>query len=576
VSGTSAVTVNGLSAPPTVATAAKATPNPLTGTTATLSVLGADDGGESNLTYAWSVTGTPPATVFFAANGTNAAKNTTATFTKAGVYNLLATITDGDGQSATSAVTVTVTGLFTAATKVGTFSPTPSASVSSGTYTVTGAGSLATGSSTDNFYYYNAQVTGDADLIARVVSLSTTNSAARGGIMVRNSTANNSVYSGIFLTGSSTISSAVRTASGNSTGTTVSGIAVPHWLKISRRGTTLTTYRSSDGITWTQVRSDTISSLGSTVYFGLVASRSSGSSNTVKFDNVSLLKVAAPTIATPAAVSPRPVAGTTATLKVLGASYAGESGLTYTWSTTGTPPAAVSFTANGTNAAKTTAAMFTAPGTYDFQVTIRDGAGLTTTSSVRATVSFGLFNASVDVGSPALAGSLSVAGSTYTLQGGGADVWGTSDQFRYAYNSLAGDGTIVARVTGMTNTNGSAKAGVMFRDSAAANAAYAYVWVSPTNQVKFETRTANGASSAYSVVSPTLTGSVSVKLLRAGSSFAAYYSTDGSTWTQLGTTQTITMATQALVGLAVTSHNTASLNTAVFDQVSINAAAPTG
>src|SRR5213594_3754634 len=52
-------------APPTVATPASAAPNPVTATTTNLSVLGADDGGEANLTYTWATTGSPPATVSF-------------------------------------------------------------------------------------------------------------------------------------------------------------------------------------------------------------------------------------------------------------------------------------------------------------------------------------------------------------------------------------------------------------------------------------------------------------------------------------------------------------------------------
>ena len=93
---------------PTVATAASATPNPVTGTTTSLSVLGADDGGESNLTYTWATTGTPPAAVTFSANGTNGAKNTTATFSQAGSYSFQVTITDAGGLTATSSVNVTV------------------------------------------------------------------------------------------------------------------------------------------------------------------------------------------------------------------------------------------------------------------------------------------------------------------------------------------------------------------------------------------------------------------------------------------------------------------------------------
>ena len=95
-------------ATPSVATAASATPNPVTGTTTGLRVLGADDGGEANLTYTWSLTGTPPASVDFSDNGTNSAKNSTATFSAAGTYDFLVTITDAGGLSTTSSLSVTV------------------------------------------------------------------------------------------------------------------------------------------------------------------------------------------------------------------------------------------------------------------------------------------------------------------------------------------------------------------------------------------------------------------------------------------------------------------------------------
>jgi hypothetical protein len=100
--------------PPTVATPASASPSPVTGTTTALSVLGADDGGESNLTYTWSSSG--PAAVTYSANGTNAAKNATATFTQAGSYSFTVTIKDSGGLTATSSVTVTVNQTLTTVT----------------------------------------------------------------------------------------------------------------------------------------------------------------------------------------------------------------------------------------------------------------------------------------------------------------------------------------------------------------------------------------------------------------------------------------------------------------------------
>jgi hypothetical protein len=100
-------------APPTIATPASATPNPVVGTAAILSVLGADDNGESNLTYTWATTGTPPAAVTFTSNGTNAAKATTAMFIAAGTYSLQVTVKDQGGLTALSAASVTVTAKVT-------------------------------------------------------------------------------------------------------------------------------------------------------------------------------------------------------------------------------------------------------------------------------------------------------------------------------------------------------------------------------------------------------------------------------------------------------------------------------
>lgn len=97
---------------PTVATPAAASQNPVTGTTVNLSVLGADDGGESLLKYTWSAVGAPPAPVTFSASGTNAAKNVTATFGAAGTYTLRAAISDGS-LITNSDVTITVSQTLT-------------------------------------------------------------------------------------------------------------------------------------------------------------------------------------------------------------------------------------------------------------------------------------------------------------------------------------------------------------------------------------------------------------------------------------------------------------------------------
>ena len=95
--------------PPTVTNLASATPNPVTATTTSLAVLGADDGGETSLTFTWQATTAPTgASPIFSVNGTNAAQNTEVTFNRAGAYTFRVTIADTGGLTATSLVSVTV------------------------------------------------------------------------------------------------------------------------------------------------------------------------------------------------------------------------------------------------------------------------------------------------------------------------------------------------------------------------------------------------------------------------------------------------------------------------------------
>jgi fibronectin type 3 domain-containing protein len=174
-----------------------------------------------------------------------------------------------------------------------------------------------------------------------------------------------------------------------------------------------------------------------------------------------------------------------------------------------------------------------------------------------------------DIGSPAVPGYTRYDGLTWTVAGSGSDIWNNSDQFHFASRSLSGNGSIVARVTGVQNTDANAKAGVMFRDSAAASAMYVLVAVSPGAGIKFEYRNSTGGSAASAGNVTGLTAPAWVRLTRNGNVFSGYYSADGVTWTQIGGNITITMSANPLVGLAVTAHNSSHLCTSTFDNVSV-------
>jgi len=182
-----------------------------------------------------------------------------------------------------------------------------------------------------------------------------------------------------------------------------------------------------------------------------------------------------------------------------------------------------------------------------------------------------------DIGSPSPAGTASYASSTgvYTITAGGANIFSTSDQFNYVKQSGAGDATLIAHVTGLSGTGLSpyAKAGVEFRDSTAANAIYVNADYQGGGTVEFTYRSATGATAVLNAY-VTVSAPVWVKLVKTGTSYAAYYSTSvgtPSTWTQVGTTATVTLTNNNsyLEGICTCSHNNGTAVTATYDNVSL-------
>jgi regulation of enolase protein 1 (concanavalin A-like superfamily) len=176
-----------------------------------------------------------------------------------------------------------------------------------------------------------------------------------------------------------------------------------------------------------------------------------------------------------------------------------------------------------------------------------------------------------DVGSVGQSGSASASGSTITVNGAGADVWGSVDGLHYAYTTLTGDGTITAQVSSIIGAQPWTKVGVMMRASTASNAAHAFMLVSTSKGLSFQRRAQTGGVSASSS-GGTGTAPRWVRLTRSSNTVTAAVSTTGTTWTTVGSA-TIDLPATALVGLGVSSHDTTQLATATFDNVGVAAAA---
>lgn len=178
---------------------------------------------------------------------------------------------------------------------------------------------------------------------------------------------------------------------------------------------------------------------------------------------------------------------------------------------------------------------------------------------------------SVDVGSPALAGSATQNQNTFQIDAAGRDIWDTADQFHFVYQKITGDVDVRARVDRLTATDPWSKAGVMIRASLSAGSPHGFALVSAQRGTAFQRRTQSGALSANTA------GSASaapywVRLVRAGTRVTAYRSPDGTSWTQIGSA-TIALGSTAYVGIAVTSHNASAYTTASVSQVSVKSGA---
>ncbi len=162
----------------------------------------------------------------------------------------------------------------------------------------------------------------------------------------------------------------------------------------------------------------------------------------------------------------------------------------------------------------------------------------------------------------------------WTVIGGGAGIQGTSDQFNFASEPISGSAVVSAQLTAMTDADGNGDApqsGVMIRGGADSNDPFAAIVQTANDTLVFEYRTIAGGTRSSVSLSGVLIGTEYVKIIRDGDRFSGYYSSDGTTWTQLGATVTISaMPTTANVGLAATASYNAQLTEATFANVSVN------
>jgi beta-glucanase (GH16 family) len=171
----------------------------------------------------------------------------------------------------------------------------------------------------------------------------------------------------------------------------------------------------------------------------------------------------------------------------------------------------------------------------------------------------------VDIGGPAAMGSTSAHSGVWSVAGSGPEFGGPVDQLQAAYSALAGDGEIVARVTGTPSKGNHWKTGVMLRNGRGAATVSAMLYLGADKTVHFGARSKEGEP-LHDTTHP---GSAKwLKIARSGDTFTGYVSNDGATWTPVGKA-TLTMRRNILAGLLSTSGEASEPAISQFDSVSV-------
>jgi cytochrome c len=163
----------------------------------------------------------------------------------------------------------------------------------------------------------------------------------------------------------------------------------------------------------------------------------------------------------------------------------------------------------------------------------------------------------------------------FRITGAGADTWQAVDQYSTLYSPGGGDTKweAVVRVDAQQNTHGAAKAGLIVRNDLTApgsSAGYAMVGIRPSGGIEFLADPDGNGQLNTSVQAGTTSYPTWVKLTRDGTEYRAWFSKNGTSWTQVGNGATLAGAADTQdVGMFMVSHASAA-GTVDFSEFAID------
>jgi len=209
-------------------------------------------------------------------------------------------------------------------------------------------------------------------------------------------------------------------------------------------------------------------------------------------------------------------------------------------------------------------------GTELFVVRVTDVDGLAAEADLEldvAAASLSLPWESSELGGPLVTGSATDSAGVFSVSGSGRII-GRNDRFQFAWQTLEGDATIIARVHTLDDTGSDTRVGIMVRDTLGTNSRHVFLGVDGSGNFRWLRRTSPGGMTATSKSGNSSAGDAWLRLERSGGIIRASKSLNGVDWITLGSLSA-NLPSTCYFGLAVASGDDVQLNESKFDSVSV-------
>jgi glucan 1,3-beta-glucosidase len=168
-----------------------------------------------------------------------------------------------------------------------------------------------------------------------------------------------------------------------------------------------------------------------------------------------------------------------------------------------------------------------------------------------------------------LKGGQVIESNDWTFYGGGNDIWNTDDQFRFAYQKIAGDFSFSVKVYSLKNTHPYAKAGIMVRKNLNKNSAHGIVNVFPSGATEYGYREKNGQT-MKAKSGPKLDSSNQNLKVEKIKEYIHFYVNEKNEWVKIGELNINNWGKSIYIGLATLSHDNSQLTAVTYSNIKLD------